>query len=112
MKRNYATERDPARNPNFARRWTEPLPCEGFKTIGEMSAKIVAHLPFQRKITRLHSLGARALGEFLAELGAERSITTIIDQKIDTYIELDPETLRATGGDRFPPMPPHVVPRT
>ena len=65
--RNHAAERDPSRNPNFARRWTEPLPCEGFKTIGETSAKIVAHLPFQRKIERFHHLGPRALGEFLAE---------------------------------------------
>ena len=109
--RDLAGERDPSRNPNFSRRWTEPLPCEGFKTIGEMSAKIVAHLPFQRKIERLHSRGPRVLGEMLAELGAERSIMTIIDRKIDAYTEINPEALRATAGEKFWPVPVHVVRR-
>ncbi len=39
--------------------------------------------------------------EILAELGAERSIMTIIDRKLDTYGELDPEALEVAGGDRF-----------
>ena len=107
--RDLAAERDPSRNPNFSRRWTEPLPCEGFKTIGEMSAKIVAHLPFQRKIERLHSRGPRVLGEMLAELGAERSIMTIIYQKLDTYTEIEPEALEATGGNDFWSVPIHGV---
>ena len=109
MKRTYATERDPARNPNFARRWTESMPCEGFKTIGEVAAKIVSHLPFQRKVERLHALGPRVTAELLAEIGAERSIQTVIDQKLDTYAQLEPEALETTGGDDFWQPPLHGV---
>ena len=109
--RNFAAQGDPARNPHFRRQWSEPQPCEGFKTIGEVAAKIVSHLPFQRKIEHLHSRGPRVLGEMLAELGAERSIMTVIDQKLERYAQLEPETLEATGGDRFWPAPIHVVKR-
>ena len=110
--RNFAGQSDPARNPHFSRQWSEPLPCEGFKTIGKAAAEVVAHLPFQRKVERLHSLGVRALAEFLGELGAERGIMTIIDQKLDTYTRLDPEALEIVGGDKFWPAPLHKVPRT
>ncbi len=103
--RYCAGQSDPARNPHFSRQWSEPPPCEGFKTIGKVAAEIVAHLPFQRKVEHIHRLGPRVLGEMLAELGAERSIMTIIDQKLDTYVQLDPEALEATGGDKFWPAP-------
>ncbi len=104
-RRYCAGQSDPAQNPHFSRQWSEPPSCEGFKTIGEMAAKIVAHLPFQRKVERIHRLGPRVLGEMLAELGAERSIMTIIDQKLDTYAQLDSKTLEVTGGDGFWPVP-------
>ena len=32
---------------------------------------------------------------------AERSIQTVIDQKLERFADLDPEALAATGGDRF-----------
>ena len=64
-----------------------------------------ADLRFHRRVQRLHRLGDRVLGEFLAELGAERGITTIIDQKLERYAGLEPEALEATGGDRFWPAP-------
>ena len=106
---DFAGQSDPARNPHFSRQWSEPLSCEGFKTTGKMAAEIVAHLPFQRKVERVHRLGPRVLAEMLAELGAERSIMTIIDRKLDTYAELKPETLEVTGGDRFWPVPVREV---
>ena len=53
--------------------------------------------------------GPRVVGELLAELGAERSIMTLIDQKLDTYAELEPETLEVTGGDGFWPVPVREV---
>ncbi len=102
---DFAGQSNPARNRHFSRQWSEPLPCKGFKTIGKMAAEIVAHLPFQRKVERVHRLGPRILGEMLAELGAERSIMTIIDRKLDIYAHLDPATLEATGADRFWPAP-------
>ena len=106
---DFASQGDPSRNRNFSRTWSEPQRCKGFKTIGEAAAEIVGRLPFQRKVERIHRLGPRVLGEMLAELGAERSIMTIIDQKIDRFIKLNPETLQATGGGDFPPVPIHGV---
>ncbi len=42
---------------------------------------------------------------------AERSIQTVIDQKLDTYADLDLEALEATGGDKFWPAPLNMVER-
>ena len=70
-----------------------------------IAADAVADLRFRRQVEHLHGLGARATAELLAELGAERSIQTIIDRKLDRYIELTPEQLKATGGNHFPPTP-------
>ena len=62
----------------------------------------IADVRFQRNIERLHKMGARAVGELLAEIGAERSIQTIIDNKLARYVEVDDPALAVTGGDRFP----------
>ncbi len=69
------------------------------------AAEVVADLKFRHQVLRLHRLGPRVVGELLAEIGAERSIQTLIDQKLDTYAELEPETLEVTGGDGFWPAP-------
>ena len=69
-------------------------PPQGLIPVGPVAAEIVADLRFRRQV-----------GELLAELGAERSITTIIDTKLDTYVEIEPEALEATGGNRFWPLP-------
>ena len=90
---------------------TYPPACGTFRPLGEVAAEVVADLQFRRQVQRLHGLGDRVLGEFLAEIGAERSIMTLIDQKLDTYAELGPETLEATGGDEFWPVPLHEVRR-
>ena len=63
---------------------------------------------FRRQVERLHSLEVRATAEFLAELGAERSIRTLIDQKLATYAELDPKVIAAVVGAGFGPTPLHV----
>ncbi len=97
---------DPAAHPIIARHF---FGVEPFRPSGEAAAEIVADLRFRRRVQRLHRLGDRALGEFLAELGAERSIQTVIDQKLDTYAEFDPEALEVTGGDGFWPVPIHGV---
>ncbi len=93
------------------RRPTHPPECGELRSIGPIAAEMVADMSFRHQVQRLHRLGDRVLGEFLAELGAERGITTIIDQKLDTYAELEPETLEVTGGDDFWPLPLRVVRR-
>lgn len=52
--------------------------ARGLIPIGSVAAQIVADLKFGRQIERLHRLGPRAVAELLAEIGAERSITTIV----------------------------------
>ena len=68
--------------------------CSTFRPIGEVAAEIVEDLVYRRKVKRLHSLGARILAEYLAELGAERSIMTVIDAKLNRA------PFRGDGGER------------
>ncbi|MEE9249652.1 MAG: hypothetical protein V3U93_00800 [Alphaproteobacteria bacterium] len=96
--RNKATQSNP---PRF----------EGFRSIGALAAEIVADLRFRRQVERVHALGPRATAELLAEIGAERAIMTVIDKKLDNYVELDPKVLEAVGGDRFWPVPIRKVER-
>ncbi len=53
--RNHAAERDPGRNPNFARRWADdPLRLPDFKHLGrEVAARVV------------EDVGRRAIGRWL-----------------------------------------------
>ena len=75
-----------------------------------IAADIVADLRRRRQVERLHRLGPRAVGELLSELGAERSIQTVIDRKLTVYTELDLEAIEAAGGDKFGPVPLREVP--
>ncbi len=97
---------DPAAHPILSQHWfgIEPL-----RSIGQIAAEIVSDLKFRGQVIRLHRQGPRAVGEFLAGIGAERGITTIIDQKLERYAELEPETLEAAGGDDFWQPPIHEV---
>ncbi len=76
-----------------------------------VAADVVADLRFRRQVERLHELGPRATAELLAEIGAERSIMTVIDRKLDCYTEIDPEAIEAAGGDGFWLPPLHGVER-
>ncbi len=75
------------------------------------AAEVAADPEFRRQVERLHSLGARVTAEFLAELGVERSIRTLIDQKLATYAELDPKAIEAVEATGFWPAPLHEVRR-
>jgi hypothetical protein len=94
---------DPATHPIIARHWfgVEPL-----RPIGQIAAEAVADLRRRRHVQKVHRRGDRVLGEFLAELGAEFSIQTPIDKKLDTYAEIESEALETAGGDEFwqPPL--------
>ena len=81
------------------------------KRVGPIAAVIVADIRFRRKIERLHQRGPRAVLEVLAEIGAERSIMTTIDQVLDQHLDVSDQVLEAVGGDRLPPVPIHEVRR-
>ena len=86
-----------------------PPNCGTLRPIGEVAAEVVADLNFRRKAQQLYRLGDRVLGEFLAELGAERGIATVINQKLERYTEIEPEVLEAAGGGSFWPSPLHEI---
>ncbi len=77
----------------------------GLRPIGSIAAEVVADLRFRRQIQKLHDLGPRPIAEFLGELGAERSIRSIIDRKLERYAALDPKALEATNGSDSWPAP-------
>ena len=66
------------------------------RLIGNFAAETVANLCFRRKVERVHSLGPRVTAELLAEIGAERGIRTVIDNKLEVYADLDPEAVTAS----------------
>ena len=80
-----------------------------FRPIGQVAAEIVADLRFRRQVEHLHRLGARAVGELLAEVSAERGIRTVVDQKLSRYAELEQKVLETAGGDEFWQPPLHEV---
>ena len=80
-----------------------------FQPIGRIAAEIVADLKFRRQVIHLHRQGPRAIGEFLAGLGAELGVQSPIERKLDTFAELEPEALEAAGGNSFSPTPIHEV---
>lgn len=99
---------DASAHPIIARHWFGVGPL---RPIGEVTVEVMADLRFRRKVRRLHSLGPRAVGELLAEVGAERGVQTIIEQKLAQYADLDPATLEAMGGEDFWPVPVQEVRR-
>ena len=99
---------DPATHPILAAHWFED---ELFRPIGSIAAAVVANPLFQRQVERLHQIGARAVGELLAELGVELGVQTLINKKLATYAKLDPKVVEAAGGDRFWPAPLHEIRR-
>jgi hypothetical protein len=108
---NYASQDDPARNPQFSRRWSEPLDSESLQSGDSPAAKVVANLQFRQQVERLHALGPRATAELLAEIGTERSFMPTIAEKLRRYASIDPQALQALGGDDFWPAPLHEVRR-
>ena len=66
-------------------------------------------LRFRRRVESLHALGPQAVGRFLAEIGAERSIRTPIDQKLESYAALSPRIVAELGAADWPPDPKTVI---
>ncbi len=108
---NHAAQSDPARNPNFKRRWTDPPHCKSLRSGVSAAAEVVAGLEFRDQVRRLHALGARTVAELLAEIGTEQSIMPTIHEKLERYARINPKALRMAGGDTFPRVPLHEVRR-
>ena len=107
---NYSAQTDPAKNPQFKRRWSEDSSHDGgLRPVGEIAAELVANIRFRRQVEHLHQLGPRAVGELLAEVAADRGIRVQIEQRLNRYADLSPEALEATGGGDFWPVPFHEV---
>lgn len=69
-------------------------------------------LRLQRDVEHLCALGPRATAEFLVDLtdrigGLPAALALLAEYER----RLTPDMLRATGGDRFPQRPLHLVPR-
>ncbi len=72
---------------------------------GVAAPHVIADLRRQRHVRKLYRLGPRALDALLIEIGAERSIMTLIERKIERYAALDINALEVAGGDCFPAQP-------
>ena len=59
---------------------------------------------YERQIERLHSLGPRPLAELLAEIAAATGEPSLVVDHVEAYARLDPDLVRAFGGDHFSPM--------
>jgi len=97
------------RGPGGSRRSSEPGSKIAFPADPSSAEDTLRCLRLQRGSHHLHRLGVRALFEFLDELGREYLVADAIERKLAEYGHLDPKTLRAVGGDRFPPRPLHLV---
>ena len=79
------------------------------QSLAEVAEDLVDDLRFHRQVERLHALGLRATGELLLEIAECIGCRTFIDQRLEAYAALDPETVRAVAGDQFPRPPLYGV---
>jgi hypothetical protein len=63
-------------------------------------AESMRRLRRQRLVEHLHRLGPAPLGHFLREVENGASVT----DHLERYSRIDPEFVRALGGDRYPPV--------
>ena len=69
----------------------------------ECAARDIAAGPrFDRLVERVHRLGPRPLAELIAEIATATGEPGLIADRLQAYAGLDPEIVRAVGGDRFP----------
>ena len=66
----------------------------------EQATAVIREIAFRRHINHLHRLGPRAIGEFLAEVGARHSCRTWIEDRLADFAMVDPATLADLEGWR------------
>ena len=77
--------------------------------IADLKQEAVQRLRRMRLVERVHNLGPRIAFELLDELDRHHGIGADLDRRLARYAGLDPEILRAVGGDRFPRLPIRIV---
>ena len=80
-----------------------------FQPCADERTRCLAGPRYERQVVRVHALGPRPLAELLSEIAAATGEPGLIADRLQAYAQLDPETVRAVGGDRFPPMPLGMV---
>jgi hypothetical protein len=88
----------------LSRRQRQSQPCDASRVQAQQ------RLRRQRHAQQLHRLGERALHEFVEELRRHHpEIAVDIDARLARYADVDPRLLTALGGDKFAPLPLHIV---
>jgi hypothetical protein len=71
----------------------------------------LTRLRLQLDVEHLHALDPRAVAEFLVEVDHRiGGMPAVLGLLAEFERRLAPGMLRATGGDRFPQLPLHLVP--
>ncbi len=71
----------------------------------DKDGEVIAEPRFEYMVEHLHRLGTRPLAELLAEIAIATGEPALVVGLVQEYSALDPEIVRALGGDQFPPMP-------
>ena len=77
---------------------TQLRQCGTLKPVGDVADNLVADLRFHRLVEKLHTLGPRAVGELLVEIGEQRGCRTFIDMRLKVYAEFDPGVMEGLEG--------------
>ena len=67
------------------------------------TAQALAGPRFEHMVERVHGFGPRSLAEMIVEIATATGQPALITDRLQAYAGLDPEIIRAFGGDRFPP---------
>jgi hypothetical protein len=78
--------------------------------VGPCFQRLHRELPLQRAIEHLHRCGPRPVGELFAEALDSLNVDPVVLDLLLGWKRLNPELVRALGGDRFPRRL-QVVPR-
>jgi hypothetical protein len=66
------------------------------------------HLRRQRQVERICRI-PRLVAELLDEIDRHHGLGADLDRRLERFAGLDPDLLRALGGDRFPPSPMRAI---
>ncbi len=80
-----------------------------YKTPADECIRRLAGPRFEHLCRQVHALGPRPMAELLAEIATATGEPNLIADRVEAYSKLDPEIVRAVGGDRFAPMSLQVV---